>query len=848
MNQDFPIYQQLDEVARALATHHVVLEAPPGAGKSTVLPAWLLHHHQGWQGQIILVQPRRVAAVSVARYIATLLADFANLEAKATTKVERLGQRVGVHIRGQRQLSQQTQLIVVTEGILTRMLQQNPELTGVGLVIFDEFHERNLHADLGLALCLDVLALRPDLRLMIMSATLPGRDISAWLTQQDIDHRLVVSTGRQYQVQLHYRSIQQHSVRQGSSQMRAGWQQSLAPVVREALALAQKGVLVFLPGQKEIQALMQEFAHFSTDVHVMPLYGGLSLEQQQRALAPLPAGQGIKLVFATNLAETSLTIPDIDVVVDSGRERQAHYEPHYGFTRLSTRMISQASAVQRAGRAGRVMAGHCFRLWSEETTERLAAYAVPAIERESLTNLVLELSLWGVRAEQLAWFTPPAKHLLTVAEQELMTLQALVEGRLTPLGQRLAQSNTYVRYGIIIDYARQQPRSTQSAAAWLIANLEEREAKLQGDIHQALQERWQQRKQLPRTGQRYLDWLRYFNLPSEQPYPGAAAPLAELLLQGFPERVAQAQGKRWQLATGLALRVDAHLSVDTWLIAVELSLTEQQHEAQLWLYARLPKELLISTPSPLLAIRTLARWQGEQGGLVRLEQTKWGQLLLTERTLAGEISPTERGVAMAEWLLRQGWSATAWGAAEEDFCARMQTYLHLKQTETSAWQPQALLQRVANWGLPWLETMVRRDELKRWSPLAALKTLLDYEQQHELAHLLPSRWQAPSGRYHRISYQALAAPVVALKLQEVFGTLTSPRLADGRLVLAFELLSPAGQLLHRTADLASFWQTAWPEVRKQMRGRYPKHPWPENPATATATHLTKRALAQRSRE
>ncbi|WP_157980735.1 ATP-dependent helicase HrpB [Aliidiomarina taiwanensis] len=814
-----PVEGILDEVAGALATHHVVLEAAPGAGKSTALPRWLLQQYHGWNGRIILIQPRRVAAVNVAHYVAAQLG-------------EKPGQRVGFHIRNQKCLSASTQLLVVTEGIFTRMLQRDPELQGVGLVIFDEFHERNLHSDLGLALCLDVLPLRADLRVMVMSATLPGQMIQTWLEEQGHATHFVASEGRQYPITTHYRP----------PSTLENWLQDLPAVVREALTMAQKGVLVFVPGQREIRRLQEAFRTAPAQVRVMALYGGLTIEEQQAVMAPL--ARGLKLVFATNVAETSLTIPDIDVVVDSGRERRAQYSPKYGFTRLSTRMISRASAVQRAGRAGRTGPGHCFRLWQEGGTDRLDAFGTPAIEREDLANLLLELKVWGAPVEQLAWYTPPSPALLAAAEQQLHDLQAIEKGQVTARGAELVKASTELRYAAILAYSRKQSVREQVLAAWLVANLEEREGRFTGHLQTALHQRWQQTNGLPRTQRRFQHWLRFLGC---QPVPELPfSELPRMLLEGFADRVAEPQRGRYQLATGLALEMgEERPPSGDWLIAVEVSLQQDQAAARLWLYESFNPEILAAMSHPLKLSATRARWRGEQGGLEREHVVSWGKLILQTTQAKGAITADERGKALADWLRQQGWGKTAWSHAEDQFCARMQQLMRLNQASAEGWTAHALLEQLEQWALPWLITMERRNDLKQWRPLEALRTLITQQQRQQLERWLPTEWQAPSGRRHSINYTATDAPFIALKLQEVFGTPSSPTLANGQLTLAFELLSPAGRLLHRTADLASFWQNAWPEVRKEMRGRYPKHPWPEHPVEAEATHLTKRALARK---
>ena len=852
-----PVTAIIPELLPALATHVCILQAPPGAGKSTAIPLALLAALPITDKQlIILVQPRRVAAVSIAHYLAETLG-------------EQVGERVGYWVRQERKNSAKTRLLVVTDGMLTRMLQRNPELPDVGLIIFDEFHERNLHCDLGLALALEARELKPELQLLIMSATLPGAALAQWLTQQDVANQVFHSSGRQFPIQHYYRSPA-HS---------ADWLKAMPAVIYEALALAEQGVLVFLPGQREIRWLRQQLS-FANEVCCIELYGGLALAEQRVALTPLAKGQGIKLVLATNVAETSLTIPDIDVVVDSGRERQAKYLPKYQFTQLQTRYISQAAATQRAGRAGRTGPGYCFRMWPEGMQQGFAAYAVPAIESEDLRSLVIEACAWGSAPEQMAWFTPPPSNALHSARAQLCASGLLAQKptqhdgyQLTDIG-RAAQ-----RFGADIDVANmlalvtETPRYAEDieyrqAAILLAGHFDAQEHREPGELRDVLQELLAAAKvgmqrngkgahRYRQTQRRLAHWSKVLEVQLPEYVPSNEI-LAELLLQVMPKRLCQLQtrpvssGKsgavasRYQMATGVALQPagGAQAEWPQWYLATQLSWQEKDNEARMWQGLALSDTWLKEWVAKSIPVTESWRWQGNKGKLQLVAEQRLGALLFSEQALAAEPNEEQRLAAVAEVIKARG--TALFSATDNEWLLRVQMAAQELNLSAADWQPSQLVANFSAWAMPYLMGVKTYQQALAWQPREALRAYFgqatNYRGEQQLAELLPLVWQAPSGRSHKIVYEQHGAAVCALKLQEVFGTPISPQLLRGNLVLTFELLSPAGRPLQKTNDLASFWRNGYVDVRKEMRGRYPKHPWPEHPESAQATHLTKRAL------
>lgn len=870
-NDQLPIDEVLPEVAENLRPSSagnssvrnktIVLEAPPGAGKSTRLPLWLLTQPQLVQKQIILIQPRRVAAIGIANYLAAQLN-------------EKPGETVGYHVRGDRKAGKNTRLLIVTDGMFTRMLQQDPELQEVDLLIFDEFHERNLHCDLGLALSLEALELRDDLKLMVMSATLPAERLARWLSNYVSNVATVSSAGRAFPVDLHYRPPQQIQ----------DWLAHTVDVIQEAIGYAEHGVLVFLPGIREIRNVAERLK-LPAGVALQQLFGGLGLEQQRQVLSKNAPGS--RVILSTNLAETSLTIPGIDVVVDSGRERRARYLPKYQFTQLQTRMIAQSSAIQRAGRAGRTGPGHCFRLWQESQWQSLAEYPPAAIEQEDLSSLTLECLNWGAAISDLAWFTPPAPRLVEAALEKLEDLGAiehqgagLTTIGLTAKGRRLQRYGCEPELAALLDSvvgarAGGQPGSVKNQqkqlkpgcvntlkhATLLVAWQEERECREPGLLPELMQQVVDFPAKYPRTHRRWQFWLRKCGLRQGQDTDlqkghVSGALLAELIITSLPWTLAKKTGNNeFKLATGVALRWRGNPVHDDYLAVLNLSLREGEAGGVVQQAVGVTREQ-INAQKMHYTEQNTAKWKSKSGGLTRVCKTVWGKLELDEKEIAGAVTIEERIAAFIDYLRNEPNKLEKALQRSDSLLNRVRIWHVIADQDTAHrrqnWENEALEKSLEDWAGAYFSGLRTLAELERWDPTEALKARFtqDYgfEALQRLDRELPLKWEAPSGRQHKVRYTAANNDVsaqVSLKLQEVFGAPETPRLGGGKLPLILELLSPAGRPLHRTADLASFWQNAWPEVRKEMRGRYPKHPWPDDPTQAQATHLTK-AMAKRN--
>lgn len=791
----------------------MVLQAPPGAGKSTALPLALLQA-DAWQGQqIVLLQPRRLAAISIAHYLAKMLG-------------EKVGEQVGYHVRGEQRSSKNTRLLIVTEGIFTQYLQQDPELEGIGAVLFDEFHERNLFSDLSLAMLLEALPLRPDLGLLIMSATLPAEQIAHWLG----DAKVLVSAGRQHPITLHHRAVP----------VRSDWLQHTASVVHEAVQKAEHGVLVFLPGWREITFLMERL-ELGPEIQLQPLHRQLSLGEQQAALATVPEGKK-KVVLATNIAETSVTIPGIDVVVDSGRERRATFYPRHGLTRLATERISKAAATQRAGRAGRLGPGHCFRLWAEGETQGLRDYDAPAVETEDLAGLQLEAKRWGSDVVDMRFLTPPNPAHLTVGENLLKRLGVLDErNQLSSVGQQVADIGNEPRLARIAVAAMKLDERERSKAALLLAQLEHPSDQHAfplpaSHLSKPARQRWQW-------------WLRKLTT-TQQVNEITAQDVAALALWGFPDRVAQRRNgnSNYLVAYGGGAQFHGQdvRQGDELVLILSMRLSERSADAIIDAFVPLSRSQLDHPALPLQWQAELV-WQGPQQRLQAIERQRLGALVLAERAAQQQPSAGERVQLLVTLVQQQKelLETLLQNDETQQFLARVcLAKRHLAADEQwPEFSLDALSDQLEQWAGPYWQSVQSLAQLQQWSPLAALRARLDYAQQQRLEELCPQYWQAPSGAQHKINYQG-EAPFVALKLQEVFGEPVSPKLCQGQVTLVLELLSPARRPLQRTADLASFWQNAYQQVKKEMKGRYPKHPWPDDPLQAQATQKTKRMLGQ----
>jgi ATP-dependent helicase HrpB len=821
-----PILDILPELKTVLAENQaVILQAPPGAGKTTRVPLALLD--ADWlRGQtILMLEPRRLAAGNAARYMAELLR-------------EKVGRTVGYTIRYQRQVSKQTRIEVVTEGILTRRLQSDPELQGIGLVIFDEFHERNLNSDLALALCRDAQqGLREDLKILIMSATLDGAPLAKLLQAP-----LLTSEGRSYPVTVQYAKQEQGSLVEAT-----------AAAIRRALRESAGDILAFLPGAGEIHRCREALKEIGA-VDIRPLYGSLPYPEQEKAIRP---GGRRKVVLATNIAETSLTIEGVRVVIDGGYARQPRFDPASGLTRLDKVRISRASAVQRAGRAGRLGPGSCYRLWSEGTQGSLLPFTPPEIRNADLAPLALELANWGIADPlQLTWLDPPPEGGLAAAKQLLQLLGALDDAlQLTPLGKRLAQLPVHPRLGRMLLLAERL--ECLPLACDLLALLSEPDLRSQrgearqrseNDLLDRLELLWKQRRQGEPGAFQTIErtagyWKKHFNLKSAEPRPECGAALIGTLLAcAFPDRIGRRREEgsdRYLFASGRGGRLSARSALrnEEFLVATELT-GRRGEEGQILQAGRL--EL-----AEIVALYPNRPWQkqifwDDRDGRVRGRSVQLlGKLILAEKPCA--VSAAETTGVMLEVLRTEGLGLLNWSREVETLRARVATLAALQQTDS--WPQLAddqLLETLDQWLAPYLGRCKNRNDLKRLDLLAALHSLFDWSQLRRLDKLAPERLQVAGGSSIRLQYRPDGAPVLAVKLQEMFGEADTPRIAGGKLAVQLHLLSPAGRPLQVTQNLRSFWDEVYPEVKREMKGRYPKHPWPDDPWQAAPTRHTRR--------
>lgn len=800
----------------ALLRQHnkVVLAAPPGAGKSTYLPLYLLQHNDFAGKKLLMLEPRRLAAKNIAAYLAAQLGEV-------------VGETIGYQIRQEQKHSRNTRLLIVTEGVLTRKLQHDPELSAFDLLLFDEFHERSLHADLALALCLEVQQLRPALQLLIMSATLDTAELSASLNAP-----VLQSEGRSYPVTLEYASPDTQPL-----------VQQIAKLVQQALLKHQGNILVFLPGQAEINQIAQllEQQGIAADVQLHRLLGSLTLAQQQAAIAAPPAGVR-KVVLSTNLAETSLTIDGISVVIDSGLCRQSRFNPRQGLSLLETAAISQAAAIQRAGRAGRLAPGHCYRLDTAEKWQRRARFETAEIESGDLTGLRLEVAAWGCQIADLQWLTPPPPAHLAVAEKLLQQLGLLDnKGMLSSLGRQAHQLGTEPRLAAMLLHAKslqQQGYSGAMALACVLAAILEDTRVLQGDIYSLLA---RAKHSLPMQWQQAQSFARLLGCNLNDPLPTELTPL--LALRAYPDRLAKRRGQGYQLASGIgAVLQDNHsLTGQPWLVVLHL----QQFGGENRIYHALTLNVddILSDWQTELSWQTHTFWDDKSGGFHTEQQLSFGQCVLAAKPAQLALNAEQKHQVWLEYIRSKGLSCLSWTDAARQLCQRIAL---LKQYQPEAGWPDfsqsALLEYLADWLGPYLGTISKSAALAQLPLYDALHQRLSYSQQQQLILLLPTYWQAPTGSRVAIDYCNDGGPRLSVRVQEMYGQMSSPAVLQSQLNITVELLSPSRQPLQVTQNLASFWQNAWQDVRKEMRGRYPKHYWPEDPAQAMPTTKTKKAM------
>jgi len=807
-----PIDDALPDLLAALAAGGAaVLQAPPGAGKTTRVPLAI------WQaglvaGRIVMLEPRRIAARAAA-------------DRMAATLGESVGQTVGYRIRGEAKVSAATRIEVVTEGILTRMLQSDPSLEGIGAVIFDEFHERSLNADLGLALVMEVrAALRPDLKLLVMSATLDAAPVAAL-----IGAPVITSQGMAFPVETRWLD---RPVPRGVKPERA-----MADLILQAVAETTGGILAFLPGEGEIRRVgaMTE-RHLPPGMVVRPLYGAMTLEDQRRAVAP---EAGRKLVLATAIAETSLTIEGISAVVDMGRARRARFDPGSGMARLVTERATRAEADQRRGRAGRVGPGQCYRLWTRGEEGAMAAFAPAEIEVADLAPLALELALWGAGSGAgMAFLTPPNPAALAEAQALLRDLGALdTAGCITTAGKALAALPLHPRLGRML-------LAAGPAAAPLAALLSDRDPvrAASSDLtlrlealanparfaashpyeidHPALRRIADEAKRLARLAPAP---------PAERLTPAEQAALA------YPDRIARRRpgdAPRFLLASGKGAFLDPGDPLAAISLIVATDLDGDPREARVRQAFALPEPSLRRLFAARIGWTNLCHWSRRDGRVVARQQERFGALVLADRPWPN-APPDAMAMGALEAVRDLGLEALGWTAAAHRFRARVRL-LAAQGCDLPDMSDDGLLAGLEDWLLPMLGPCRTAADLRAFDPGPAFMAWLSHPQRQLVDRLAPQAFATPLGRQVPIDYSG-QWPAVELRLQELFGLAQHPTVGPDQLPLRLTLLSPGGKPVQVTLDLPGFWANSYADVRRDMRGRYPRHPWPENPTEAAPT-------------
>ena len=832
-----PIDEVLPALRQALRERHeAVLEAPPGAGKTTRVPLALLNEPWLAGQRIVMLEPRRLAARAAAERLASELG-------------EKVGETVGYRIRLDSNVGPNTRIEVVTEGILTRRLQDDPALEGVGLLIFDEFHERSLDADLALALSLNGRELFRDeqpLKILLMSATLEGERLASLLN----DAPVVRSEGRMFPV----------AMRWGRPFVPGEFiEPRVVQTVLDALNDERGSLLVFLPGQAEIRRVNQQLADAlgqRSDIVLCPLHGELDLNAQRAAIEPAPNGVR-KVVLATNIAETSLTIDGVRVVIDAGLARVPRFDPGSGMTRLDTQRISRASATQRAGRAGRLEDGVCYRLWSEDQHAQLAAYGSAEILQADLAGLALQLSRWGVTPEQLIWLDVPPSASYAQAQQLLERLGALREQpalgwTLTPHGEAMAELPAHPRIAHLL--LRGQALGLAQMACDVAALLGERDI-LRGagaDLHSRLvllsgesraarggQGGVQRAKQLARQ------YRGYMRGPAVTPVADPDHPrwLGALLALAYPDRVAQQRkpgGAEYRLANGRAAlfsEVDG-LMKQPWLVIADLGSRQGQREERIYLAAEFDPALLDNVLSEQVRCVDQLDWDEREGVLRAERQRKVGELVLTREPLTG-LDETARTQALVNLVRRKGLALLPWTPELRQWQARVMLLrqLDLDAQGQSEWpdvSDSALVLGLEAWLAPYLNRVSRLSHFASLDLSSIVHNVLKWPLPQRLDEQAPHHIKVPSGSSVRLDYSE-QPPILAVRLQELFGLADTPRIAAGRQVVKLHLLSPARRPVQVTQDLANFWRSTYAEVKKDLKGRYPKHYWPDDPLVAEAT-------------
>ena len=804
---NFPVDAVVPQLRDALAqSTSAILVAEPGAGKTTRVPLALLDAPWLAHKKIIMLEPRRLAARAAAKRMADTLG-------------EEIGATVGYTVRLDRKVSAATRIEVITEGILTRRLQNDPELKDVGLIIFDEFHERSLDGDLGLALTLDMRgSLRDDLRILIMSATLDRLRLSQYLDGAEIIH----ASGRMFPVETRYLGRADRKTVSADA----------CKAVQLALRETRESVLVFLPGESEIRRTeeMLNVAGLPPNVIVRALYGAMGFAEQDAALNPAPEGTR-KIVLATTIAETSLTIAGIGTVIDTGFKRSPRFDPASGMTRLETVRVSLASADQRRGRAGRLGPGVCYRLWPEAESRALSPHDQPEILVSDLAPLALELAAWGVNdAATLSWLDAPPAAAFAQARDLLVKLEAVDEG-ITAMGRAMVKVPLHPRLAHMV--VRGHELGSGGQAAELAAFLSERDGQgrdagtniatrlsaTRGNARQRIQASAKQIRQI-------------LGLKAD------ASPLSEgvLVALAWPDRIAQKRGgeRRYRLSGGGGAILPEHDGLAKQEFLAVATTDGAAGDQKIFLAAALMRDEIETHFSKLIGASEIVTWDTRAQAVNATRSRKLGALVLEERVFT-DADPEAIALAMTKGIREMGLRVLPWTDGSSSFRAQVVFLQRLLPEE--GWPDlsgEALLAGLETWLVPYLAGISRKSHLDRLDMLVIIKALVPYELQRQMDVLAPRRIAVPSGSHVAIDYETEGDPVLRVRLQEMFGLARTPSIARGRAQLRIELLSPAGRPLAVTKSLETFWTNGYPDVRADMRGRYPKHSWPEDPLTAAA--------------
>jgi ATP-dependent RNA helicase HrpB len=822
---DLPVLTVLPELRKALRKGHVLLSAPPGSGKTTAVPPALLHESWLSDKNIILLEPRRLAARAAARRMSFL-------------QGEPVGQGVGYRTRLDSKVSASTRIEVVTEGILTRRLQRDPELQGVGLVIFDEFHERNLQADLGLALCLDLCILRPDLRILVMSATLDCRELISIME----NCQLIEAHGKCFPVELCHLHPISNSFSIARLTVRA---------ILHALHQNRGDVLVFLPGAGEIKTCQRLLVAADTNCSILPLYGNLNTRDQDLAITPSMNGRR-RIILSTPIAETSLTIEGITIVVDSGFARRPRFDPATGLDRLETVRISKASAEQRRGRAGRLGPGICYRLWDKTVEYSLQDFSPAEITLSDLSALVLDLALWGVRdPRELKWLTLPPEGAWQMAKSLLQSLSALdQEGRITNAGRKLARLPLHPRLGHMLLRAKKQ--GLGATACLLAALLSDRDICRGKNSLTDIGERVRfftgqknndsaaefDRALCQRIAHQARQWRKFLGCPAlEKISPDECG---QLLAFAFPDRIGVLREKsrdRYLMAGGRgAILPPGDLLAGNRLLIFP-HLDAGKGEGKVYLAAPLSLDELKAFHPHLLYQKKEMQWDDSSSHINLRQSTYLGKAVVESSPLT-EIDYDQLLCLFLQGIQQTGASCLPWSKKARALQARVESLRFWKIGEWPDFSDTGLLNDL-QWLAPYCLKMRRLNQLAQLDIHSILLSLLPWDKQKELERLVPERFLVASGSQVKLDYNPGHPPVLAVRLQELFGQTETPEICNGRIPVLLHLLSPARRPVQVTSDLASFWHNTYPQVRKELAGRYPKHHWPDDPLVARPTNRCK---------